>query len=236
MHRIVLLGLAATMLVAAKGAPTGPLLLNPGNFDPALLIPPPPADDSAVEHSELAVLHAMDSTRTPDEAANAAAEGKVKDVTIFAKVIGPGFDLDRLPATKALFQAVRAEEKAAVNRAKDHFRRNRPWIVDKTLHSCATNDDPQSSYPSGHTSMAYSMAAILARLVPAKAPAILARAADYAHSRIVCEQHFPSDLIGGQVFGMLIAERLMQQPSFQSLFQAAEVEVQESDSMRGRQL
>jgi acid phosphatase (class A) len=225
MRQAMTLGLAATLLVAAKPAPSGPLLLEPAAIDAALLLPPPPADDSAIERAELADLHAIDSTRTPQDTARAAADGKVKDVTIFVGAMGPGFDLDRLPATKALFQTVRLEEKAAVDRAKNHFKRNRPWIVDPLLHSCTTDDAPQSSYPSGHTSMAYSMAAVLARLAPAKAPAILSRAADYAHSRLVCEQHFPSDVAAGQAFGVLIAERLMEQPTFQSQFSAAAAEL-----------
>ncbi len=225
MRRALLLTAAALMLVAAKHAPQGPLLLSDANFDPAQLLPPAPADASVVGQAELAQLHVIDRTRTPDEVAHAKADGEVKNVAIFAGVMGPRFDPDRLPATKALFQTVRAEEKAAADRAKDHFRRNRPWITDPTLHPCATDDEPQSSYPSGHTSMGYAMAAILARLVPSKAPAILARAADYAHSRLVCEVHFPGDLVAGQAFGMLIAERLMEQPAFQAQFKAAATEL-----------
>ncbi|WP_404714045.1 phosphatase PAP2 family protein [Sphingomonas sp. MMS24-J13] len=226
MRRTLALVLAATVLVAAKPGPAGPLLLNEANFDPALLLPPPPADGSAIAKAELAALFVVDRTRTPAEEARAKTDNRVKDVTIFAAIMGPGFDLDRLPATKALFQTVRAEEKAAADRAKDHFLRNRPWIVDKTLHPCSTDDEPQSSYPSGHATMGYAMAAVLADLVPTKAPAILARAADYGHSRLVCEMHFASDVTAGQTYGMLIAERLMQQPAFQAQFRAAAAELQ----------
>lgn len=225
MRSVLALALAATLLVAARPAPHGPLLLNEANFDPALLLPPPPADGSAIAKAELGALFAIDKVRTADEEARAKTDNKVKDVTIFAAIMGQGFDLDRLPATKALFQTVRAEEKAAADRAKDHFLRNRPWIVDKTLHPCSTDDEPQSSYPSGHATMGYAMAAILADLVPSKAPAILARAAEYGHNRLVCEMHFASDVTAGQAYGMLIAERLMQQPAFQAQFRAAEAEL-----------
>ncbi len=223
--RRLLLFAAATMLVAAKHAPEAPLLLNPGNFDPAQLLPPAPRDDSAAGRAELAQLHVIDRTRTSEEVLHAKADGEVKNVTIFAAAMGPRFDLDRLPATKALFHMVREEEKAAADRAKDHFKRNRPWITDPTLHPCATDDEPQSSYPSGHTSMGYAMAAILARLVPARAPGIMARAADYAHSRLVCEVHFPADVAAGQAFGMMIAERLIEQPAFRTSFEAAQSEL-----------
>jgi acid phosphatase (class A) len=69
--------------------------------------------------------------------------------------------------------------------------------------------------------MAYSMGAVLARLVPAKAPAIMARAAVYAQSRIVCEEHFRSDVTAGQALGLIVVERLMTKPRFQHLFEAA---------------
>lgn len=225
MRRPLLLAAAALALAAAKHAPDTPLLLNDGNLDPALLLPPAPVDASPAGRDELAELHAIDRTRTPDEIAHAKADGAVKNATIFAQAMGPGFDLDRLPATKALFQTVRAEEKAAADRAKDHFRRNRPWITDPSLHSCSNDDEPQSSYPSGHTTMGYAMASILARLAPAKAPAIMARAADYARSRLICEVHFPGDVAAGQAWGMMIAERLMEQPAFRTQFDAAETEL-----------
>jgi acid phosphatase (class A) len=225
MRRALLLAAAAMTLVAAKHAPQGPLILNATNFDPAQLLPPAPTDASTIGRAELAQLHIIDQTRTPGEVERARADNAVKNVTIFAAAMGPGFDLDRLPATKALFQTVRAEEKAAADRAKDHFKRNRPWITDPSLHPCATDDEPQSSYPSGHTSMGYAMGAILARLAPSKAPAVLARAADYAHNRLVCEVHFSGDVVAGQAFGMLIAERLMEQPAFQAQFNAAAMEM-----------
>ncbi|WP_246331611.1 phosphatase PAP2 family protein [Sphingomonas chungangi] len=219
---------AATMLVAAKHAPQGPLLLNPGNFDPALLLPEPPKDDTALGKAELAQLHVIDRMRTPDELARAKADDAVKSVSIFTAVMGARFDLEKLPATKALFHTVREEEKAAADRAKDHFKRNRPWVTDPSLHPCATDDEPQSSYPSGHVTMGFSMAAILARLVPAKAPAIMARAADYAHNRLVCEVHFPGDVTAGEAYGLMVAERLMEQPSFRSEFDAAKLELEQA--------
>lgn len=214
---LLLIGLA---LGGAAPAPQA-LLLDGHNLDPALVLPPPPAPDSAIARAELADLHRIDRERTPAETAHGKSDDALKNVTIFAEAMGPGFDLDRLPATKALFAIVRAEEKAAADRAKEHFRRNRPWIVDPSLHSCGTDDEAWSSYPSGHTTMGYAMAGILARLVPARAPQILARAADYGHSRLVCEMHFQSDVAAAQAYGMIIAERLMAQPAFRERYDAA---------------
>ena len=73
--------------------------------------------------------------------------------------------------------------------------------------------------------MAFSMGEVLARLVPEKAGPILARAARYGQSRIVCGQHFRSDVSAGQMLGLLIAERLMAEPAFQAAFDAARKEL-----------
>ncbi|MEO5866532.1 MAG: phosphatase PAP2 family protein [Sphingomonas sp.] len=120
---------------------------------------------------------------------------------------------------------VRASEKAAIDRGKEEFKRARPYVIDPSLKSCKRNDDPLSSYPSGHTSMAFSMGETLARLVPEKAPQILARAARYGQSRIVCGQHFRSDVSAGQMMGTLIAERLMAKPVFATAFRDARQEL-----------
>ena len=225
MRAASLLPCAALLLIAAAPAAKTPLLLTPSNFDPPLLLPPPPADDSLAGREELAELHRIDQTRIDADVEQAKHDDHVKDVTIFADAIGPGFDLTRLPATAALFRTIRDEEKAAADRAKDHFRRTRPWIVDPSLHSCFTDDEPQSSYPSGHATMGYAMGAILARLIPSHAPAIMARAASYARARLVCEVHFPADVAAGQAYGMMVAERLMQLPAFRAQFDAAAAEL-----------
>ena len=213
------------LAAAAAGVPKPAPLLTTHDLDPALILPPPPAPDSAQAAAEIAELRAAEAARTPTSEADARLDGDTKNGTIFAVVLGSNFDLDRLPATAALLALVRASEKDAVDRGKDHFRRPRPWIVAPDLKACKRGDDPLSSYPSGHTSMAFSMAETLARLVPEKADGLLARAARYGQSRIVCEQHFRSDVSAGQMLGLLIAERLMAKPAFRAAFDRARREL-----------
>lgn len=202
-----------------------PLLIPAENFDPSVLLAPPPTPGSRIGKWELEGLHRIEATRTPAEFARAKHDDETKDVSIFADAMGPGFDMTKLPATKALIDLVRAEEQAAAGRAKEHFRRSRPWIVDPSLRVCSSDDGPQSSYPSGHTTMGYAMAEILARLAPRKAPAILARAADYAENRLVCGMHFPTDIAAGEELGTVVAERLMQQPAFLQRMALAQAEL-----------
>lgn len=225
--------LIAAMLMAAVGSaacakPAGAKpapLLTPGDLDAALVLPPPPLPGSMQANAELAEFRAIESSRTAAERDAAARDGETKNATIFAETLGPRFDLDRLPETGALLAIVRDTEKSIVDHAKGEFRRPRPWIVDDRLKTCKRSEDPLSSYPSGHTSMAFSMGQILARLVPEKAGEILKRAALYGQSRIVCEQHFRSDVTAGQALGTLIAERLMSKPAFIDAFARARSEL-----------
>ncbi|QDZ07915.1 phosphatase PAP2 family protein [Sphingomonas panacisoli] len=219
---------AAFLLSASAGVlakDKAPSLLSSADLDPQTVLPAPPAKGSLQGVNELRELHNVQRQRTPAAVKSAKWDSDAKSAMIFAEVLGPAFDLDKLPATKRLFDLVRATEKDVADRGKDEFKRPRPWIVDPTVKSCSRSDEPLSSYPSGHTTMAYSMAGVLARLVPAKASAIMARAARYGESRIVCEQHFRSDVTAGEALGLLVAERLMTKPEFVAAFDAAKAEL-----------
>ena len=214
------------LLLAAATANTAPVsLLGPTELSSAQVLPPPPAQNSAQARAERAELAAVEQTTTAAELDAAKHDDGVKNASVFRSAIGPGFELDRLPQTALLMAMVRGTEKASADRAKAYFKRPRPWIVDPNIHACSRNDEPLSSYPSGHTTMAYSMGAILSQLIPDRAPAIMARAAQYAQSRIVCEVHFRSDVTAGEALGLIVAERLMQKPLFRTQFNRAKEEL-----------
>ena len=185
---------------------------------------------AAAERAELSVI---DRNRTSGELAAARSDSETKDASIFGKAIGPGFRLDRLPQTALLMAMVRSTEKSAADRAKAYFKRPRPWISNPGVHACSRDDEPLSSYPSGHTTMGFSMGAILARLMPERAPQIMARAARYGESRLICEVHFRSDVTAGETLGLVVAERLMEKPSFVRQFGLARAELARAGIIKG---
>ncbi|WP_375395450.1 phosphatase PAP2 family protein [uncultured Sphingomonas sp.] len=219
-----LLAFAATAKDTAK-APKEASMLTVADLDPAGFLPPPPAAGSTQAKAELAELHAIETDRSAADVAAARSDSDTKNASVFAEAIGPGFDLAKLPQTARLMGIVRAAEKDAADRGKDEFKRPRPWIIDPGLKTCERSDAPLSSYPSGHTTMAFSMGATLARLIPARAQPIMARAARYGQSRIVCEQHWRSDVTAGEALGIMVAERLMAKPAFAAQFAAAQTEL-----------
>jgi len=197
-------------------------------YDPARLLPPPPGDNSSAARFELAELKEIEGVRSAAQLSRAKSDDKTENASIFAEIVGPGFDLKALPATARMFADIRREEQAAAVAAKNFFKRNRPWIIDPSMASCSKDDSPQSSYPSGHATMGYSMGVVLASLAPEKAQAILARASEYAENRLVCGMHFRRDIEAGQTLGTAVAVELMQSPGFRSDYDAAATELREA--------
>jgi acid phosphatase (class A) len=219
-------GIVFAAAVAFSGTSLAqPLFLSPSDYDPKLLLPAPPADGSEAANAELAELERIEADRTADAFANAKRDEDTQNATIFTAAIGSGFDLTKLPATAKLMADVRHDEKEAATAAKNFFLRNRPWVVDPSLKSCSREDAPQSSYPSGHATMGYSMAVVLAALIPEKAQAIMARAAEYAENRLVCSMHYRRDIVGGEVLGTTVGVELLHNPQFKTEFDAAEQEL-----------
>lgn len=227
LSRILFAVSAAAILAGSAQAaePAKPGFLIASELDASRLLPPPPVEGSAAARAELADLHAMEGARTPQTLAHAKSDDVTKDASIFAAAMGPGFDLKALPATAKLMAEVRKEEKIAADGAKAYFQRKRPWIVDASLQSCSREDEPLSSYPSGHATMGYSMAVVLADLAPDKAQALLARAADYADSRLVCGMHFRADIVAGQALGTTVGIELLHSAAFRADRDAAQAEL-----------
>jgi acid phosphatase (class A) len=228
MRRFAIAGLAVLLSVPAF-ARDDPGFLKPSElYDPAHFLPPPPADGSPRALAELAEVKKYQAEATPAERAAAASDDANQNGTIFAGVLGPAWDLSRLPATAKLINEVTASEGPFSDIAKNEFHRKRPWVVDPSIQTCAPHRPAQDmqSYPSGHTTVGYGMGVVLANLMPGHAQAILARSQQFAENRLVCGMHFRSDIIAGQQFGTIMAIRLMQNPQFQADMAAAKVELQ----------
>jgi acid phosphatase (class A) len=209
---------------AAKPLPASNFLA-PGDLDPALVLPPPPKDGGPAALAEIAELHRIEAERSPERLAQARRDDEVEDVTAIAEVLGPAFDLQRLPATAKLFADLRHEDSAAAKRAKNYFMRTRPWHADPTLNPCNRNDAIKSAYPSGHATMGYAAGAVLAQLDPGDAQKILARSADYAESRLVCGAHYRRDIEGGHVLATALVTALMTKPAFRRELEASRTEL-----------
>lgn len=222
--------LAAPATLHAQQAPVAKpaktfKLLRAEDFPPAGIVPAPPARGSDVEKLELAFLHALIAGTSPERLEQARWDDAHEDPSIFNQVMG--VDLKTLPATWDLLTLVHNDADLAANSAKEHFARTRPWGVDPTMPNCdaGKGKKPTRSYPSGHSTLGYSVGLMLATLAPAKAAAILDRARDYALSREICGVHFPSDTEASHVIASIAVERILADPRAADRIMAARAEL-----------
>lgn len=219
---------AAVIRPVMDGKAKASKFLGEDDLRPERTLPAPPPEGSAATADELAELHRIQASRSPERFAQAKADDAdaTENIEAFLGVLGPQFDLPRLPATAAFFKDLRSEDSSAAKRAKAYFQRTRPWAADRTIVGCEHGDDAKkTSYPSGHATMAFAHAAALAQLVPSRAPAVLARAADYSESRLVCGAHYRRDIVAGQALGTVLFVKLMEKPAFRAEFDAALAEL-----------
>src|SRR5262245_20161097 len=116
------LALAVSSALAQQPAPARPAGGLPGNillghklgqfplpntFDLAALLPPPPAAGSPAAKVELDQVFALQTSRTPEQAARCV---QIENETLWlfgSEVVGPWFTEANLPKTAAFFAAVR---------------------------------------------------------------------------------------------------------------------------------
>ena len=218
-HRVAAAVLAACLAASTlHAAPAGaasdsvgaPQWLDPAEFAPEAISALPPARGSVEERTDLARIRAMIAAASPARLAQAKWDGEHEDSSTFTAAAGR--DLTVLPATSALLALVQDEVERVVVAAKIHFARPRPYQLDPTLPHCGKLKAELRGYPSGHAGLGWSMAWTLARLMPARAPLLLARAQDYALSRELCGSHFSFDLEASHAMAVLAADKLLADP------------------------
>ena len=236
-EKIALTLVLAVAAAQAQNAPTKTLkVLTPAEIDPGRLLPPPAVGGSESQGKELREVERLVGVRTKDRFAQAVWDNDHEDATAFAATIGSGFDLNKLPATAKLLAVVLNDQSVAASAAKVYFHRRFPvaaageavtsyqdWSCDKDVKKPA--ERPLRSYPSGHATMGYSLGIVLASLLPEKSQTILARAADYAHSREVCGDHYHSDVEASHALGNAVGILLLNNARLKPQIEAARAEL-----------
>ncbi|MDH0864996.1 phosphatase PAP2 family protein [Mitsuaria sp. GD03876] len=187
----------------------------------AVTLPAPPAEGSRDDRDDVAAVLARQQV---DAARRASAEADGDQLyDRFAPLLGIELRRERFPALIALLNRSVRQAGQPAFAAKTLYKRLRPYQRLSLDHVCgrsgrsAPDPDAQqrTSYPSGHSTYGWTTALVLARVAPDRAPALLARARDYAESRLICGMHFPSDVEAGRQLATAVVSQLDLNPEFQ---------------------
>ncbi len=201
------------------------IFVTPQQSQGQLLLLDPPAADSNTTKAELARLHHIQDTRTPAEVAQAKADSHDESMFLYATLFGDKFNAHKLPLTAILSQEIANDESANVDVLKPYWHRIRPFLLDTTLKPVCSGHSTSGSYPSGHTTVGYLEGLALIEMVPEKRDLILQRAKDFAHNRLICGVHYPSDLAAGERFAYAIHALMTANPRFRQDLAAAKAEI-----------
>lgn len=206
--------IAIATVAGATAASAAQYYLNPAQVDLAEILAPPPTPNSAKGKADLQAVLDAQRDRTPAEIASARADADLS-VFRFADVMGPGFKPENLPFATQFFARLATDDEHAIDPAKDHFARPRPYVADLKVKP-VLHPWTKGSYPSGHATFAYATAVLLAEMVPEKAAAIFARADRFAENRVIAGVHYPTDIEAGRVSGSVIDNVLLHEPRFET--------------------
>jgi acid phosphatase (class A) len=206
--------------------------LSPQELPDSLgLTPPPPVPGSAA-----AVLDEQVSKKTLTlkgtpawELASGDADLAFPHVTkAFTCALGTTISEKETPRLYRLMQRSFVDAAGATFAAKDKYARPRPFMVNKES-TCSPAEETRmlksGSYPSGHTSLGWAWALILAEVAPDRANELLARGRAYGQGRTVCNVHWQSDIFEGMTVGAAAVARLHGNAEFKADVEAAKKEV-----------
>jgi acid phosphatase (class A) len=213
----------------SRAAPAG--YLRPEEVPNSLaLLPSPPESGSAMFAQDEAVskeAHTLRDTPRWKQATLDAVLSFPQAAETFSCALDAPVTQQDSPRLYAMLLRMFGDTIAATSSAKNKYARARPFMV-YNEPTCAPGDEASlranGSYPSGHTTIGWAWALVLAEVAPDRAGQVLARGRSYGESRIVCNAHWQSDILQGRFVGASVVARLHANAEFRRDVEAAKKE------------
>jgi acid phosphatase (class A) len=186
------------------------------------LLAPPPLPDSPEQAADMAEVRAVYHGANSNEIVAAYSEKKFS-IFNFTPAIGDFFVAGKFPKTEAFFNKMQTDAEAVTDKAKDYYKRPRPFVVDPSLANGKL--EKSYSYPSGHSTESMVLALVLADLFPDKHDAIIAEARTIGWHRVEIARHYPTDIYAGRVLAQAIVKQFEKNDDFQKDFAEAQAEI-----------
>lgn len=185
------------------------------------LLPGPPSTESVQFLYDRARYDWGKSQRKTERGEQAFQDARVEGPGVpraFSEAFGIAITEDGTPEIYKLVVGMREDAgDLATREAKNHYNRQRPYSF---FEEDTCNPEQQAelstngSYPSGHTSIGWATALVLAEINPDRQDEILERGFQMGESRVICGYHFQSDVDAGRLTGSAAVARLHADPAF----------------------
>ncbi|GIZ15385.1 acid phosphatase [Capnocytophaga catalasegens] len=184
------------------------------------LLPPPPEPGSIIFlNDEARYKWGLMQRKTPrgDQAFQDARVHGNGVPNAFSEAFGITISKETTPEIHKLICHFEDAGDLATRHAKKHYMRVRPFALYNET-TCNPEDQQKlstnGSYPSGHTSIGWATALILAEINPNRQNEILKRGYEMGQSRVICGYHFQSDVDAGRLVASAVVARLHANDAF----------------------
>lgn len=206
--------------------------LQEGDVPNSLFLLPPPPDGMSITFMNDQARYnwgkTMRNTARGDTAVTDARVGGDGVPRAFSEAFGVDITKEGTPEIYTLIVGMREDAgDLGTREAKNHYNRTRPFAYYEEMTCNPEQQEELSSngsYPSGHTSIGWATALVLAEINPDRQNQILKRGYDMGESRVICGYHFQSDVDAGRLTGAMTVARLHADPAFQKQLDKAKNE------------
>jgi acid phosphatase (class A) len=195
------------------------------------LLPPPPVPGSAAMVADAETYRVTRALRDTPRWALATYDANLsfpEAAGAFSCALDAPITQEATPRLYVLMRRILADGGLATYAAKDHYQRRRPFL-EYNEPTCTPQEEhlaaEDASYPSGHASVGWTWALVLAELAPERADALLARGYAFGQSRVICGAHWQSDVTAGRVVGAAVVALLHVDATFRADLAAAKGEL-----------
>jgi acid phosphatase (class A) len=235
---LVVLAIALSSVGYAQSAgPAG--YLDAGEFDVTSVIEPAPRPGDPRYEADRAIFRETRGLVGSERYGLATNDVQTRAPAMlrdFSCAVGITLTPENAPRLVAVVQRAAADTGAQAGRAKEAYRRERPYVIDEgpTCQPPAELFDARANrasydYPSGHATWGWTWAVVLAGAAPDRAQQVLERGRAYSESRIVCGVHNESAVEAGMLAASATMALVQAKPAYQADLAAAR---QELDALR----
>lgn len=154
---------------------------------------------------------------------------------IYSEPFGMTLSKENTPEIAALIKRLLATTYVCKDKAKSQYMRIRPFVQFNEPTSVPEDEEKlraNSSYPSGHTTMGWGIALVLAEINPARQNAILKRGFEYGESRVIVGFHYQSDVDHARILTSALVNRLHANDEFMKQLKKAKEEFARKSTQR----